>query len=85
MVGGTRYNFVEILLCVDLCTPSGTVGGVGLWWWLILCCGCYDVGCWGPCNFLIWVCRSFLLCEARYRGYFILRGVAMCKLVLVAR
>ena len=23
------YNFVEMLLCVDLCTPSGTVGGVG--------------------------------------------------------
>ena len=28
MVGGTRYNFMEMLLCVDLCTPSGTVGGV---------------------------------------------------------
>ena len=71
-------------LCVDLCTPSGTVGGVSfaagvdfvvrLLWCRFL-----------PCNFFLWVCRSFLLREARYRGYFILRGVAMCKLVLVAR
>ena len=50
----------------------------------MLCRGCYDC-CWGPCNFLIGVCRSCLLCDARYRGHFVLRGVAMWKLVLVAR
>ena len=83
---GGRYlgQFWGMSLCVDLCTPSETVGGVSFAAGLILCCCCCDVGCLGPCNFVIWLCRSFVLCEARYRSYLILRGVAMCQLVLVA-